>query len=144
MNFWTGAQSVRKQWILWCWCLQGSEVTERDGSNIRAPYTSHTDAEDVLYSGQICPDRRVSPEDANNHRKECSRSRSSQKITIQKNMWWTLKEKEKSEALTRASSSDFHRVQNFITCQTNSKVALSWATTTLCSVLSEELAGDNN
>lgn len=64
------------------WCdggLQGSEVTEHDGSSIRAPYTSHTEAEDVLCSGPIRPDRRVSPEDADNHRKEFIRSKTAER-----------------------------------------------------------------
>lgn len=107
------------------------------GSNIRASYTSHTDAEDALFSGPIRPDRRVSPEDADKHRKEFSRSKTAMtSIFTEKQLqywrtWWTLKEKEKSEALTRASSSDVHRAQTFITCRTHSKVALSWAQTTL-------------
>lgn len=44
----------------------GSEVTELDGSSIRAPYTSGRDAEDVLCSGPTRPGRQVSPEDAAN------------------------------------------------------------------------------
>lgn len=46
--------------------VRGSEVTELDGSSIRAPYTSDRDAEDVLCSGPTRPGRQVSPEDAAN------------------------------------------------------------------------------
>lgn len=46
--------------------VRGSEVTELDGSSIRAPYTSRRDAEDVLCSGPTRPGRQVSPEDAAN------------------------------------------------------------------------------
>ncbi len=61
--------------------LACSEVTKLDGSYVRAPYTSHTDAEDALCSGLMRPDRQVSPEDADKHKKECNRSKqpSSQK-----------------------------------------------------------------
>ncbi len=55
--------------------LACSEVTKLDGSYVRAPYTSHTDAEDALCSGLMRPDRQVSPEDADKHKKECNRSK---------------------------------------------------------------------
>ncbi len=63
--------TVREESVM----LACSEVTKLNGSNVRAPYTSHTDAEDALCSGPIRPDHQVSPEDADKHKKEFNRSK---------------------------------------------------------------------